>query len=63
MIPYLFDSAVEYVFALASESEVSQIQLGSKFQMQSASKRCTRNGQRSQHLGTLGHAMPKAIAG
>ena len=60
--PYLFASSGIF-FALASELEVLQIQLGSKFQMQSASKLCTRNGQRSQHLGTLGHAMPKAIAG
>ena len=63
MIPYLFDSTMEYVSALASELEMLNIQLGSKFQMQSASKRYTRNGQRSQHLGTLGHAMPKASAG
>ena len=41
MIPYLFDSTVEYVSALASELEMLHIQLGSKFQMQSASKRYT----------------------
>ena len=63
MIPYLFDSAVDYVSALTSELEMLFIQLGSKFQMQSASKRYTRNGQRSQHLGTPGHAMTKASAG
>ena len=63
MILYLVDSAVEYVLDSASELDVLQIQLGSKFRMQSAGKQFAINGQRSQHIGTWGHTVPKAIAG